>query len=81
MNSDGNLIRVEESDMIALITMASALTIFVFGTVAFIQAYHQGSAMQRSTLSEMATNKDTVITFDEYAVDYTEQLRWSFNAL
>jgi len=46
-----------------------------------IQAYHQGSAMQRSTLSEMATNKDTVITFDEYAVDYTEQLRWSFNAL
>lgn len=67
--------------MIALITMASALTLLVFGTVVVIQAYHHGNAMQRSTLSEMATNKDTVITFDEYAVDYTEQLRWSFNAL
>ena len=55
-----------ESEMIALITMASALTIFVFGTVVVIQAYHHGNAMQRSTLSEMATNKDNVITFDEY---------------
>jgi len=45
--------------------MACALTIFVFGTVAVIQAYHHGNAMQRSTLPEMATNKDKVITFDE----------------
>ena len=55
-----------ESEMIALITMASALTLLVFGTVVVIQAYHHGNAMQRSTLSEMATNKDNVITFDEY---------------
>ena len=57
--------------MIALITMACALTIFVFGTVAVIQAYHHGNAMQRSTLPEMATNKDKVITFDEYSAYHT----------
>ena len=39
--------------MIELITMASALTIFVFGTAAVIQAYHHGNAMQRSTLPEI----------------------------
>ncbi len=53
----------------------------LIGAVINANAGHHGHSMMTSNMSQIDTNNDGVISFDEYAAFHSEKLRWSFNAL
>ena len=58
----------------------SALALLL-GSVLTAHAGHHGCAMFSANVSDMDSNGDGVVSFEEYAGFHDEQLRWGFNAL
>ena len=63
-----------------VLTILSAVALFV-GAANFANASHHNSMMFSADISDMDTNNDGVVSFNEYSDFHSEQLRWSFNAL
>lgn len=51
------------------------------GAVMNVNAGHHEHSMFSAGLTDMDTNADGVVSFEEYSVYHTERLEWSFNAL
>jgi hypothetical protein len=63
-------------------TLAIFLAIALFlGAVFNAHAGHHGYIMFSAEISDMDTNNDGVVSFEEYSALHTEKLRWEFNAL
>ena len=57
-----------------------ALALFL-GAVINAHAGHHGCMMFSYDISDMDTNNDGVVSFEEYSAIHSEKLRWGFNAL
>lgn len=57
-----------------------AMALFL-GAVINAHAGHHGYMMFNSDISDMDTNNDGVVSFEEYSALHSEKLRWGFNAL
>ena len=63
-------------------TLAIFLAIALFlGAVINAQAGYHGSTMFSPDISDMDTNNDGMVSFEEYSALHSEKLRWGFNAL
>ena len=51
------------------------------GAVINAHAGHHGYMMFRSDISDMDTNNNGMVSFEEYSALHFEKLRWGFNAL
>ena len=56
-----------------------ALALFL-GAVIKAHAGHHGCMMFSADISDMDTNNDGVVSFEEYSALHSEKLRWGFNA-
>jgi hypothetical protein len=68
------------------ITTISAIAIIfaialVFSSTQSVNAGHHGCSMFTAGVADMDSNSDGTISFDEYASYYSQQLRWSFDAI
>jgi hypothetical protein len=66
--------------LIPALAILSAFALFV-GAMTTANAGHHGHSMFSSDISQMDTNDDGMVSFEEYSDFHTEQMRWSFNAL
>ncbi|MGD8962246.1 MAG: hypothetical protein PVF29_00055 [Desulfobacterales bacterium] len=69
---------------IALIIPAFAILSAIaplIGAATTVNAGHHGYSMFNAGLGDMDSNKDGMVSFEEYSAYHSEQLRWSFNAL
>ena len=55
--------------------------IIIVGLILNVHASHHAGAMFSPKLSDMDTNNDNSIAFDEYSAFHEAQLRWSFKAI
>ena len=63
-------------------TLAIFFAIALFlGAVINAHAGHHGCMMFSADISDMDTNNDGVVSFEEYSALHSEKLRWGFNAL
>ena len=63
-------------------TLAIFLALALFlGAVINAHAGHHGYMMFNYDISDMDTNNDGVVSFDEYSALHSEKLRWGFKAL
>ena len=51
------------------------------GAVINAHAGHHGYMVFSSDISDIDTNNDGVVSFEEYSALHSEKLRWGFNAL
>ena len=65
--------------IIPALAIFSAIALLI-GAAATVNAGHHGS-MFGAELSDMDSNNDGMISFEEYSAFHSEKLRWSFNAL
>ena len=65
---------------IPIMAIFSAIALFI-GAVTSVNAGHHSYSMFGSDISQMDTNKDGMVSFEEYSDFHTEQMKWSFNAL
>jgi hypothetical protein len=68
--------------LIIVPTLAIFFAIALFlGAVINAHAGHHGCMMFGADISDMDTNNDGVVSFEEYSALHSEKLRWGFNAL
>jgi Ca2+-binding EF-hand superfamily protein len=65
--------------IIPALAILSAIALLI-GAAATVNAGHHGS-MFGAELSDMDSNNDGMVSFEEYSAYHSEKLRWSFNAL
>jgi hypothetical protein len=62
-------------------TLAIFLAVALFlGAVINAHAGHHSYMMFSADISEMDTNNEGVVSFEEYSALHSEKLRWGFNA-
>ena len=68
--------------LIVVPTSAIFLAFALFlGAVINAHAGHHGYMMFSSDISDIDTNKDGVVSFEEYSALHSEKLKWEFNTL
>jgi Ca2+-binding EF-hand superfamily protein len=66
--------------IIPALAILSALALLL-GSVLTVSAGHHGYKMFSANMTNMDSNGDGMVSFEEYEAFHSEQLRWSFNAL
>ena len=66
--------------LLPALAIFSAFALFI-GALTTANAGHPGHSMFSADISQMDTNNDGMVSFEEYSAFHTEQMRWSFNAL
>ena len=66
--------------IIPALAIFSAIALLI-GAASTVNAGHHVYSMFSAGLSDMDSNKDGMVSFEEYSAYHSERLRWSFNAL
>lgn len=66
--------------IIPVLAILSAFALLI-GAATTVKAGHHGYSMFSADLNDMDSNKDAIVSYEEYSEYHSEQLRWSFNAL
>ena len=66
--------------IIPALAILSAIALLI-GAATIVNAGQHGYSMFNAGLNDMDSNKDGMVSFEEYSAYHSEQLRWSFNAL
>ena len=74
-------IKITERNMKRYVYIGAVSFVLLVGLLLNVHAKHQGGSMYGSKLSQMDTNKDNAVSFEEYSAFHEAQLRWSFKAV